>query len=62
MQAATFEMFGISLLQSRIASPVHICWASAVKAKLDVDVPVTEMASAASTVIWLMRCVICSPE
>jgi hypothetical protein len=25
-------------------------------------VPVTEIASAASSVIWLMRCVICSPE
>ena len=47
MQAATLEMSGISLLQSRKASPVHICWASAVNAKLDVDVPVTEMASAA---------------
>src|SRR5882757_697106 len=37
MQAVTFGMFGISELQRRNASPVHICWASALKAKLDVD-------------------------
>src|SRR5437867_103876 len=37
MQAVTFEMLGISELQRRNASPVHICWASALKAKLEVD-------------------------
>lgn len=28
MQAVILETFGISLEQSRMASPVHICWAS----------------------------------
>jgi hypothetical protein len=32
-----FGMFGISELQRRNASPVHICWASALKAKLEVE-------------------------
>jgi hypothetical protein len=37
MHAVTFETFGISEPQRRIASPVHICWASGLKAKLEVD-------------------------
>jgi hypothetical protein len=55
MQAATLEMFGISLLQSRMASPVHICCASAVKAKPDVDGPVTDMAAANRMAVRLVR-------
>src|ERR1700712_2312821 len=38
MHAVILEMFGISELQRRKASPVHICCASALKAKLEVDV------------------------
>jgi TRAP-type mannitol/chloroaromatic compound transport system permease large subunit len=37
MQAVIFGMFGISELQRRNASPVHICCASALKAKLAVE-------------------------
>jgi hypothetical protein len=37
MQAVIFEIFGISELQSLKASPVHICCASALKAKLAVE-------------------------
>jgi hypothetical protein len=37
MHAVIFEIFGISELQRRKASPVHICWASALKAKPEVD-------------------------
>src|SRR6266404_1226106 len=37
MQAVIFGMLGISELHRRNASPVHICCASALKAKLDVD-------------------------
>ena len=37
MQAVIFGMFGISSLHRRNASPVHICCASALKAKLEVD-------------------------
>jgi hypothetical protein len=36
IQAVTAEMFGMSELQRRKASPVHICCASALKAKLAV--------------------------
>ena len=36
MQAVIFGIFGISKLQRRKASPVHICCASALKAKLSV--------------------------
>jgi hypothetical protein len=47
MQAAIFEMFGISLPQSLMASPVHICWASDEKARPgDPERPVAEMAMA----------------
>ena len=34
MQAVTFGILGISALHSRNASPVHICCASGLKAKL----------------------------
>jgi hypothetical protein len=45
MQAAILEMFGISLPQSLMASPVHICWASDEKARPgDPERPVAEMA------------------
>ena len=37
MQAVIFEMLGISELHKRKASPVHICCASALKAKLALD-------------------------
>src|SRR4029450_11973527 len=37
MQDVIFGIFGISELQRRNASPVHICCASALKAKLAVD-------------------------
>src|SRR5882724_1801414 len=37
MQAVIFGMFGISALHRRNASPVHICCASALKAKLAVE-------------------------
>ena len=37
MQAVIFGIFGISELQRRNASPVHICCASALKAWLAVD-------------------------
>jgi hypothetical protein len=37
MQAVIFGMSGISELHSRNASPVHICCASALKAKPEVD-------------------------
>src|SRR6202035_5573538 len=37
MQAVMAGMFGISELHRRNASPVHICCASALKAKLELD-------------------------
>jgi hypothetical protein len=37
MQAVTADTFGMAELQSRKASLVHICCASALKAKLEVD-------------------------
>jgi hypothetical protein len=37
MQAVIAGIFGISELQRRNASPVHICCASALKAKLELD-------------------------
>ena len=37
MQAVIFGMLGISELHRRKASPVHICCASALKAKLALD-------------------------
>jgi hypothetical protein len=49
MQAVIFETLGISELHSRIASPVHICCASALKAKLEVDDNADIEAAKAST-------------
>jgi hypothetical protein len=47
MQAVILAMSGISLAQSRIASPLHICCASEVKAKPgDVDRQLNAAASA----------------
>jgi hypothetical protein len=37
MQAVMADTFGMSELHSRNASPVHICCASALKAKLELD-------------------------
>src|SRR5436190_9146708 len=48
MQAVIFGMFGISELQSRNASPVHICWASALKAKPEVEVTAENAAATAT--------------
>jgi hypothetical protein len=48
-----FGMFGISELQRRNASPVHICCASALKAKLEVDDSAdTETAKASTKPAW----------
>src|SRR5271165_5094641 len=49
MQAVIFGMFGISELQRRKASPVHICCASALKAKLEVDESADSEAARART-------------
>ena len=48
MQAVIFGMFGISELQRRNASPVHIDWASALKAKPEVEVTAENEAAMAS--------------
>ena len=48
-------MSGISELHRRNASPVHICCASGLKAKLEVDdSAVTETAKASSKPAWRM--------
>ena len=47
MQAVIRGTFGISELQRRKASPVHICWASALNAKLDVERAEKDTAKAA---------------
>ena len=44
MQAVIRDTLGISELQRRNASPVHICCASALKAKLEVDAAERESA------------------
>ena len=49
MQAVIFEMLGISEPHRRIASPVHISCASALKAKLEVDDKVDRETANAST-------------
>ena len=54
MQVVIFETFGISELQSRIASPVHICCASALNAKLEVDSAEKESANASVNPTWRM--------
>lgn len=45
MHAVIFGMLGISDEQRRKASPVHICWASAEKAKLEVVDTIETMAA-----------------
>jgi hypothetical protein len=52
MQVVIFETLGISELQRRIASPVHICCASALKAKLEVDGAQKEAAKANVKPVW----------
>src|SRR5713226_4288993 len=53
MQAVILEMLGISELQSRNASPVHICCASALKAKLALeDNAEKETANASTKPAW----------
>jgi hypothetical protein len=49
MHAVIFGMFGISELHKRNASPVHICCASELKAKLDVEDSVAIEAANANT-------------
>jgi hypothetical protein len=66
MQAVIFGMFGISELHSRNASPLHIDCASALKAKLEVDVTAEiETANAtmspACRIVWVRRLVIVAP-
>jgi hypothetical protein len=53
MQAVIFGMFGISELQRRNASPEHIDWASALKAKPELDEIAETEAATASTKLAL---------
>jgi hypothetical protein len=53
MHAVIFEMLGISELHRRNASLVHICCASALKAKLEVDASAEkEVAKASTKAAW----------
>jgi len=52
-----FEMFGISELQRRNASPVHCCCASELKAKLAVDETAAKEAVKANTKLTLRTAV-----
>jgi hypothetical protein len=53
MQEVIAGMFGMSELHSRNASPVHICWASALKAKLSPDDSADmERATASNKLAW----------
>jgi hypothetical protein len=55
MQAVMRGMSGISEAQRRNASPVHIRWASALNAKLEVgDIAATETAKASIKPAWRM--------
>ena len=55
MQAVIFGIFGISSLQSLKASPVHICCASELKAKLEVaDAAENETAMTSAMPAWRM--------
>ena len=56
MQAVIFGMFGISELQRRNASPVHICCASELKAWLAVD-EIAEKAVAKASARLILRAV-----
>ena len=49
MQAVMAETFGMSELHRRNASPVHICCASALKAKLELDDNAEKETAKAST-------------
>jgi hypothetical protein len=60
MHAVTAETFGMAELQSRKASPVHICCASALKAKLEVDAAQRPAAKATVNAAW--RIVFCENE
>ena len=57
MQAVILAIFGISELQRRKASPVHICRALELKAKLD-KVATVEMESARPSVKPILRMVL----
>src|SRR5512132_310182 len=56
MQAVIFGMFGISELQRRNASPVHICCASELKAWLAVE-EIAEKAVAKASARLILRAV-----
>jgi hypothetical protein len=60
MQAVMAEMLAMSELQSRNAPPVHICCASALKAKPDVDTAQRPMATASANPV--RRIVLCESE
>jgi hypothetical protein len=53
MQVVIAGMFGISELHGRNASPVHLCCASALKARLDVDDSAEKEAAKASARLTL---------
>src|SRR3954449_1514687 len=56
MQAEVREISGISLAQSRNASPVHNCCASHEYAKLElVEMPIAARATIRAAAIWLVR-------
>jgi hypothetical protein len=57
MQEVIFGMFGISELHRRNASLVHIDWASALKAKLEVD-ETAEKEAAKTSAILIWRAVV----
>jgi hypothetical protein len=52
MHAVTAETFGMAELQSRKASPVHICCASELKAKPEVDAAQRPAAKATVNPAW----------
>jgi hypothetical protein len=60
MHAVTAETFGMAELQSRKASPLHICCASALKAKLEVDAAQRPTTKATVNPAW--RNVFCGNE
>src|SRR4030088_3462889 len=57
MHAVIFAMSGNSELHRRNRSPVHICCASALKAKLE-DVESTDMETARATITPILRVVL----
>jgi hypothetical protein len=62
MQAVIRGMSGISALQSRKASPVHICCASGLKASLDVDNVEKETTNAAMNAVLRIEFVMIEPR